>query len=40
MIGGPGAFAIAAKDYDAFAGAILKKLITEIAGTEYRNAMR
>jgi hypothetical protein len=40
VIGGPGAFAIAAKDYDAFAGAILKKLITEIAGTEYRNAMR
>src|SRR3984893_19571760 len=40
VIGGPGAFVIAAKDYDAFAGAILKKLITEIAGTEYRNAMR
>jgi hypothetical protein len=31
VIGGPGAFVIAAKDYDAFAGAILKKLITEIA---------
>jgi hypothetical protein len=40
VIGGPGAFVIAAKDYEAFAGAILKKLITEIAGTEYRNAMR
>ena len=40
VIGGPGAFVIAAKDYDSFAGAILKKLITEIAGTEYRNAMR
>ena len=32
VIGGPGAFVIAAKDYEAFAGAILKKLITEIAG--------
>ena len=31
VIGGPGAFVIAAKDYEAFAGAILKKLITEIA---------
>jgi hypothetical protein len=40
VIGGPGAFVIAAKDYEAFAGAILKKLITEIAGTDYRNAMR
>ena len=40
VIGGPGAFVIAAKDYEAFADAILKKLITEIAGTEYRNAMR
>jgi Protein of unknown function (DUF1194) len=34
VIGGPGAFVIAAKDYEAFAGAILKKLITEIAGRE------
>jgi Protein of unknown function (DUF1194) len=32
VIGGPGAFVIAAKDYDSFADAILKKLITEIAG--------
>jgi len=32
VIGGPGAFVIAAKSYDAFADAILKKLITEIAG--------
>jgi Protein of unknown function (DUF1194) len=32
VIGGPGAFVIAAKDYEAFADAILKKLITEIAG--------
>ena len=32
VIGGPGAFVIAAKDYEAFADPILKKLITEIAG--------
>ena len=32
VIGGPGAFVMAAKDYEAFADAILKKLITEIAG--------
>src|SRR5262249_32310754 len=32
VIGGPGAFVVAAKDYQAFADAILKKLITEIAG--------
>jgi hypothetical protein len=31
VIGGPGAFVIAAKSYEAFADAILKKLITEIA---------
>jgi hypothetical protein len=31
VIGGPGAFVIAARDYDAFADAILKKLIAEIA---------
>ena len=36
VIGGPGAFVIAAKDYEAFAGAILKKLITEIAGDNPR----
>jgi hypothetical protein len=34
VIGGPGAFVIAAKSYEAFADAILKKLITEIAGRE------
>jgi hypothetical protein len=34
VIVGAGAFVIAAKDYEAFAGAILKKLITEIAGRE------
>jgi hypothetical protein len=32
VIGGPGAFVIAAKSYDTFADAILKKLILEIAG--------
>ncbi len=33
VIGGPGAFMIPAQNYDTFADAILKKLITEIAGT-------
>ncbi len=33
VIGGPGAFMIPAKNYDTFADAILKKLITEITGT-------
>jgi hypothetical protein len=33
VIGGPGAFMIPAENYDAFADAILKKLITEIAAT-------
>jgi Protein of unknown function (DUF1194) len=32
VIGGPGAFMIPAENYDTFADAILKKLITEIAG--------
>ena len=31
VIGGPGAFVIPAENYDTFASAILKKLITEIA---------
>jgi hypothetical protein len=31
VIGGPGAFVIPAENYDTFADAILKKLITEIA---------
>ena len=31
VIGGPGAFVIAAKDFETFADAILKKLIAEIA---------
>jgi hypothetical protein len=34
VIGGTGAFVIAARDYEAFADAILKKLITEIARAE------
>src|SRR6185369_16075904 len=33
VIGGPGAFAIAAENYDTFADAILRKLIIEIAET-------
>ena len=32
VIGGPGAFVVPAMSYDTFADAILKKLITEIAG--------
>jgi len=32
VIGGPGAFMVPARNYDTFADAILKKLITEIAG--------
>lgn len=34
VIGGPGAFAIAAKDFTTFGDAILKKLIAEIAGVD------
>ena len=34
VIGGPGAFMTPAENYDTFADAILKKLITEIATTE------
>jgi Protein of unknown function (DUF1194) len=34
VIGGPGAFVIAAQSYDTFADAILKKLVTEIAANE------
>src|SRR5215470_1396368 len=32
VIGGPGAFVVAAQSYETFAEAVLKKLITEIAG--------
>jgi hypothetical protein len=39
VIGGPGAFMIPVSNYDAFADAILKKLITEIASTK-RDAPR
>ena len=34
VIGGPGAFVIAAKDFETFGEAILKKLIAEIAGRQ------
>ncbi len=34
VIGGPGAFVIAAQSYETFGEAILKKLITEIAASE------
>jgi hypothetical protein len=33
VIGGPGSFMIPAENYDTFADAVLKKLITEIAAT-------
>jgi hypothetical protein len=34
VIGGPGAFVVAAKDFETFGEAILKKLITEIAASD------
>ena len=34
VIGGPGAFVVAAQSYETFADAILKKLITEIAAND------
>ena len=34
VVGGPGAFVIAAKDFESFGEAILKKLIAEIAAAE------
>jgi len=34
VIGGPGAFVVAAKDYETFGEAILKKLVTEIAAND------
>jgi hypothetical protein len=34
VIGGPGAFVIAAKDFDSFGDAIIKKLIAEIANVQ------
>jgi len=39
VIGGPGAFMIAAESYEDFADAIVKKLILEIAANEDRLAM-
>jgi hypothetical protein len=36
VIGGPGAFVVAAQSYETFADAILKKLITEIAANAPR----
>jgi Protein of unknown function (DUF1194) len=38
VIGGPGAFVVAAKDYETFGEAILKKLITEIASNDRQRA--
>jgi hypothetical protein len=40
VIGGPGAFMIVANDFDTFADAILKKLITEIAQNVKPDPMR
>jgi hypothetical protein len=34
VIGGPGAFVVAAKDFETFGEAILKKLVTEIAAND------
>jgi hypothetical protein len=39
VIGGPGAFMIPAENYDTFADAVLKKLITEIAGQTQRRSL-
>jgi hypothetical protein len=38
VIGGPGAFVVAARDYETFGEAILKKLVAEIAGDDRRGA--
>jgi Protein of unknown function (DUF1194) len=40
VIGGPGAFMVPARSYDTFAEAILKKLITEVAGAPNKSALR
>ncbi len=40
VIGGPGAFVVVARDYDTFAEAILRKLITEIASPDPRHGRR
>lgn len=39
VIGGPGAFAISAKNYDQFAEAILRKLVTEISRNSTKSPM-
>ena len=39
VIGGPGAFSIPAKDYDQFAEAILRKLVTEISRSAAKTPM-
>ena len=40
VIGGPGAFVIAARDFETFGEAILKKLIAEIANVPPEPALR
>jgi hypothetical protein len=40
VIGGPGAFVVAAQNYETFADAILKKLITEIAANDRSRFLR
>jgi Protein of unknown function (DUF1194) len=35
VIGGPGAFVVVARDIDAFAEAVLRKLLVEVAGVPY-----
>jgi hypothetical protein len=40
VIGGPGAFVVAAASYDDFATAILNKLVAEIAGTTPATRLR
>ena len=34
VIGGPGAFLVPARDFDAFADAILSKLLLEVSGVQ------
>jgi hypothetical protein len=38
VIGGPGAFVVVARDLDAFAKAVLRKLLVEVAGRETSHA--
>jgi hypothetical protein len=39
VIGGPGAFVIAANSYEEFAAAVRTKLVTEIAGKTQENML-